>query len=762
MKKKQIWIFCIWFSGILLSACIFFCIAISKNEEQKTEISSDYQDAEQKSPEQEEAETIMELCSDLYEKAADENRLDDLAVIRSIVNRLGENGYTAVDSENQINMTNADNVTDFCEKVQKNESGKLTIIEVNMLGAFTKYDLETKAGEVEVVRTYCEYENMENVIIGSYKAENWKYTEEGYLIFSGTWFSEDLYVLNMSGQEDHVALRVQPLDENCRELNRKYLLSVGYERNNMFLVNWSETDFGTLNFYDVFDVFYPAVYGQAVPYTVDQNLSVGRICQISEQEFEHVIMSYFRIESSVLQSKTIYDSENTSYEYKPRGFYEVEYPEYPYPEVVNYTENADGTVSLLVNVVFPYTGNSKVYAHKVTVRPMGGGAVQYVSNKVIESEKNTEVTWHKDRLTEDEWEELYGTDETDTAYWVIPESEECLLSVAERKDLQKEAILAAEQVASIYKNAEFTEGASYSSGVKTFSREQRRAVVRELGRLGKVSVEEDTNMENHEEIETFYAEYLRNEDAAVTVYEVQPDGLIGATTFIYRQGKLQTYYVGICWKEGAIPEIQGTLVSDVAEIKLTEKGYFIYAYKEEIVHTGMRQYFRTEPLSDTCRELTEKYISGLSYVNYNLLVTDWDSSNVENILMPCMFSDIYRIDTGENFRAEGGKIEAGMFEKIMTTYFPVSAEMLRKYCGYDADTDSYQYERVNARPYPPFGEVVDYTENADGTITLFVDGVWPDYNSDYAFTNRIVVQPFEDGTFRYLSNHIEQKELEIP
>ena len=45
----------------------------------------------------------------------------------------------------------------------------------------------------------------------------------------------------------------------------------------------------------------------------------------------------------------------------------------------------------------------------------------------------------------------------------------------------------------------------------------------------------------------------------------------------------------------------------------------------------------------------------------------------------------------------------------------------------------------------------------DGTITLYVDGVWIDYNSDYAFTNQIVVQPFPDGTFRYLSNTIEQK-----
>ena len=283
-----------------------------------------------------------------------------------------------------------------------------------------------------------------------------------------------------------------------------------------------------------------------------------------------------------------------------------------------------------------------------------------------------------------------------------------------------------------------------------------------MGENGFVSVEEDTNMQNYEAIETFYTEYLNGQDSMVTIFKVHRDGLIGAITFIYRKDKLQTYYVGVRWKEGGIPEIQGTSISDIAEIKLTEKGYFIYSYKTIIAHASLRQYFRVKPLSDDCRELTKKYISGLSYVNYNMLVTNWDSSNVEDILMPCMYEDIYRIHTGENLRTENQEIPAEQYENIMTTYFPVSIEQLRKHCGYIEDSASYPYEMIYASPYPPFGEVIDYTENANGTITLMVDGVWSDYNSDCAFTNQIVVQPFEDGTFKYLSNSIEQKELELP
>ena len=97
-----------------------------------------------------------------------------------------------------------------------------------------------------------------------------------------------------------------------------------------------------------------------------------------------------------------------TYEYKPRGFEEVEYPEYPYSEVIGFTENGDGTLTLTANVVFPYVGDSKVYAHEVVVRPLENGGVQYVSNRIIPSEDNCEETWHTPRLTAKEWDEIYG------------------------------------------------------------------------------------------------------------------------------------------------------------------------------------------------------------------------------------------------------------------------------------------------------------------------------------------------------------------
>lgn len=353
---------------------------------------------------------IIEICSQLYKKASEENKIADLEMIRIIVNQFGENGYPAVDSRNQIDMTEAEQVEWFCEMVDTQEEAEITIIEVSYLGGFVKYDLETKDGNVDVVRSYYKYENgnMKREVTGSYQAEYWNYTEDGYLMFSGVWFSEELYVLTLSGAEEHTALRVQPLDETYRELSRKYLLPIGFEQNNMFIVDWSEDDFGELNFYDMFDLLYPKVYGTNIPYVADDNLGVGAVYQIPKDDFERVILPYFDIDSETLQSKTIYNAEDKTYEYKPREFEEVEYPEYPYSEVIGFTENGDGTLTLTANVVFPYVGDSKVYAHEVVVRPLENGGVQYVSNRIIPSEDNCEETWHTPRLTAKEWDEIYG------------------------------------------------------------------------------------------------------------------------------------------------------------------------------------------------------------------------------------------------------------------------------------------------------------------------------------------------------------------
>ena len=355
-------------------------------------------------------ERIAEILSDIYEEAVDMNTLGSLDMMRRMVARLNENGYVAVDSGNRVDMAHAEQALAFCRSVDEKEMDELTIIVVMEMG-IRKFDLKTEGGSVNIVRGYCQYDqngSLQNRSTVSYPADFWQYTEEGYLIFEGSYFSDESYILTLSDTPEHTMLRILPLDEKCREYNRKYILPVGYEQNNLFLCNWSEDDFRNLDFYDLFDRFYPMIHSQPVPYVADENLGVGAVYQIPGGLFENVIGAYFNMDSEILRSKTTYIPELAAYEYRPRGFYEVEYPDIAYPEVVSYTENGDGTVTLHINAVYPGGNMSKEFSHTTVIRPLSEDSFQYVSNEIILPEGVHDIWWHSNRLTEEEWKEVYG------------------------------------------------------------------------------------------------------------------------------------------------------------------------------------------------------------------------------------------------------------------------------------------------------------------------------------------------------------------
>ena len=356
-----------------------------------------------------EGEAVMELCRDIYEEAAEAGTLGSLEVTEAVVNRLGGHGYTAVDWENQINMTNPETVMEFCESVDEERQAEATLLAISASGGLTKYQCRTKDGKTTVIREDYQWKNGRCEQAGKirYAADTWQYTKEGYLLFGGSYDSKEDYVLTLSEGWDGAALRVQPLDETCREYSRSYLLPIGYGQNNLFLTDWSEEEFGALDFYDVFDRLYPILKGRPVPYKADENLNIGAEYQIPAEEFETVAASYFAIDKEELRERTAYVPEDGTYRYRPRGFYESDYSDIPFPEVTNYTENADGTITLFVNAVYPEEYASCAFSHKTVIRPLSDGGFQYVSNEVLPSGQELDLWWHSERLTEEEWEELY-------------------------------------------------------------------------------------------------------------------------------------------------------------------------------------------------------------------------------------------------------------------------------------------------------------------------------------------------------------------
>ena len=342
---------------------------------------------------------IAEIYSDIYQNAFQEKTLGSLEIINKIMIQLGKYGYTAVDMNNEIDMVHPEKVAGFCEKVEKKQNADLTILMVLCNGGFARFDFQSKEGLVSIKEYILSWTGTEQHVelTDDYEAYTWKYTDYGYLIF------EKYHPPGYDGASGHTAIRVKPLDEICREYNRKYIQPIGYGHNNMFVTEWNENDFGDLNFYDLYEMWYQEKYRR--PVTTDSNMK-GDIYEISQKEFEDVIALHIRVDSENLQSKTTFFQDKNTYRYRPRGLYDCYFPTYPELEVIEYSNNEDGTITLTVNAVCEWENNDTAFRHEVVVRPTDKG-VQYVSNHILESPDYVEPTWYAQRLSDEEWKKCY-------------------------------------------------------------------------------------------------------------------------------------------------------------------------------------------------------------------------------------------------------------------------------------------------------------------------------------------------------------------
>lgn len=337
---------------------------------------------------------------DIYEKAQKDDKRNSLELKLKIAEYFRNKGYAAVDMSNQIDMVNYEKVEEFCGKAENAEKAEIIIFSIMDEGGFVRYDMESGEGEIEVIVSSLKWENHNphTDYYHEFKAYTWKYTENGYF------FIEEYHPPGFDGAPGQKGFRVKPLNQICRELNRKYVIPIGYERNNMLIVDWNEQDYTNLEFYDLYELMHRLKYDTYAPYNADY---MGAEYEIPKSEFEEVMQTYFRIDSEEIQKNTVYHSDSQTYRYRPRGLYDYEMPYEPYPEVVDYEEQSDGTLKLFIQAVWERKEQDCAFASELVVRPLENGQCQYVSNQVIHSEENSEAQWYMPRLSDDEWLHYY-------------------------------------------------------------------------------------------------------------------------------------------------------------------------------------------------------------------------------------------------------------------------------------------------------------------------------------------------------------------
>ena len=138
-------------------------------------------------------ETIISLYRDIYKEAVKypaeikANTSDSLEETKALIRRLGEYGYTAVDRENQVNMTNPQAVMKFCESAEEGQKAELMLLVLSPFADLTIYQCKTENGTIMIVREDYQWkdESIRQISKISYPADFWEYTAEGYLLFGG-------------------------------------------------------------------------------------------------------------------------------------------------------------------------------------------------------------------------------------------------------------------------------------------------------------------------------------------------------------------------------------------------------------------------------------------------------------------------------------------------------------------------------------------------------------------------------------------------
>ena len=641
---------------------------------------------------------IYSSCQDMKCKTEEEK----LNQTRTVIESMGSKGYIAVDVENQINMANAENAEMFLSEVAENRDAGCTILQVMYDKSFVRFDFKSGSNNVMITRRFYVWEN--NCFVEkneeNYKAYTWKYTD-GYLFF------ERYRMGGYDGDSAYTALRVEPLDEKLRVLNRKYIKTIGYDSNNLFTTNWDESDMNKINYYDIYEALYKMKYGMSSPYSDE-----GVTYMIEGKLYEKVFQEYLPVSTDVLQHVNVYDVSRQMYQYRTRGMFDHSVtPLVPFPEVVDAEYNADGTITLIVNAVSEKDESGRLFTHKVAIKEKENDGFEYVSNDVLTMNKEG-IYWYRDRLSDKEWQEYYGdTEKTITINQNGNVIDDSLLSDDEMENVKVNIIriLQSDAIRKLYEDEDISNNSDLIYDAVDI-----------LGSSGLICFADDTNMYNYQLFQSFYRNYTDGGGRDyICVYRVNRDASVTEMTFVYDDSRIQMIF-NTAKFENHDWKFIATGIRDLKDMKLTQKGYFIYTYSNIIAHGGLKEYFRVSPLTDECRELTRKYVYGLSYVNYNMLVIDWDESNASDILVPCMFDDIYRLYTGENLKPDGGWIDADKYESVMLSMFPVTVTELRDKCDYNPEKDSYRYHVILGKQYPPFGEVVDYSYNDDELFRLLL------------------------------------------
>lgn len=329
---------------------------------------------------------ITSMYYDLYvsaDKTEPQSKWDDPVLSQSsidaIENLLIEAGLDILDSNGVYpsHLVTADNFYRFWDDATQDQSTEQEIIAICENGSLSYRLFIHQDGVTYVHSMGYSIDGDSETNYEKHKVLEWELTDEGNFYYR-------IYPAGDKHYSDFALIRMVESDVELYDLTMKYIWAGGYIGSNLFLMDWTESDWGNLSFNDVWDCLYYDYYGEQFWPEGYEYIWEQDCYNIPAAEFEKVVLPYFDIELDTFREMAQYDAEGDYYPWRMIQsndfvflyYYTVE------PEVTEYKVNSDGTITLTVEMLSTDLATDCLFAHEVTVRPLENDKFQYVSNKI--------------------------------------------------------------------------------------------------------------------------------------------------------------------------------------------------------------------------------------------------------------------------------------------------------------------------------------------------------------------------------------------
>jgi hypothetical protein len=280
-------------------------------------------------------------------------------------------------------MENAEKLIQFWDDVSKGQDAAATVWSIASSGSVYCRVFVFAGGKGYCIHASGEWDDaglLQLAYLEKKEILYWDMTSSGFLY-------QDMY-LNRQWTAATL-LRLEPVDRDLYAWTEKYIAPIEYHNGNLFLLDWDSSNFGNVCFNDLLPQMarmeheddlcardYPSS-DEPFPHSI-----------VPADLFESVIYKHFNISLDEFRERAYYDAENNAYPWPDLSCGNASYYPELIPEVTKVTENADGTVTLLVNVICPDKHTDHLFEHEVTMKIETDGSFQYLSNKIVYRSEN--------------------------------------------------------------------------------------------------------------------------------------------------------------------------------------------------------------------------------------------------------------------------------------------------------------------------------------------------------------------------------------